>query len=228
MFNLFNGNKLISFHRNPYSRLIFRTSRITSTIYFYSCVYFCSLLLSFCLHPLFPNISVQLLNRRVYGVFCWKESPFTFRKCIQRETLGNFSSLVFTWIQYWNCPLLSIQRAYIPMLFSSIALSSSSTGVIVEKRPLYFSAYSLFQSTGTSNIFHSSKSPCNNRWMSSLLDACSRILSYCLLFCNYKTFLWFVKETNYLKPNMFKSFWYKEIPFQRRGFWNIKIIKVPF
>ena len=188
MFNLFNGNKLISFHRNPYSRFIFRTSRITSAIYFYSCVYFCAFLLSFCLHPLFPNISVQLLNRRVYGAFCWKERPFTFRKCIQRETLGDFSSLVFTSAQYWNWASLSMQRAYIPIPFSSIALSSSSTGVIVEKRPLLFSAYSLSQITGTSNIFHSSKSPCNNRWMSSLLDACTLISSCCLLFVITKHF----------------------------------------
>ena len=186
MFNLFNDNKLISFHRNPYSRFIFRTSRITSTIYFYSCVYFCSLLLSFCLHPLFPNISVQLLNRRVYGAFCWKDCPFTFRKCIQRETLGNFSSLVFTSAQYWNRASLSMQRAYIPINFP--VSPSSSTDVIVEKRPLYFSAYSLFQSTGTSNIFHSSKSPCNNRWMSSLLDACTLISSCCLLFVITKHF----------------------------------------
>lgn len=187
MFNLFYKKKLISFHRNPYSWFIFRTSRITSTIYFYSCVYFCAFLLSFCLHPLFPNISVQFLDRRGYGTFCWKKSPFTFRECIQRETLGNFSSLVFTCAQYWNCPLLSIQRAYIPMLFSSIALSSSK-GVIVEKRPLYFSAYSLFQSTGTSHILRLSWSPCNNRWMSSLVDACTLISSCCLLFVITKHF----------------------------------------
>ena len=90
MFNLFNDNKLISFHRNPYSRFIFRTSRITSTIYFYSCVYFCAFLFSFCLHPLFPNISVQLLNRRGYGAFCWKESPFTFRKMYTKRNPREF------------------------------------------------------------------------------------------------------------------------------------------